>query len=105
MKIEDIIKTKLEEIKKATLIGVKDMLNVEECSMLTGYTTASIYTFCNKRMIPHFKRGRLVFFSKKEIEDWLRETRVPTNDEISNEALTYMACKNLKAKPEANRGR
>ena len=103
--INQIVATKLDEIKRVTLLGVKTMLTIEDCSLITGYCKKSLLNLCNKKKIPHYKRGGMVYFSKQEIEDWMKGTRIPTEEEISQQALTYMACKNLKAKPEANRGR
>lgn len=82
---------KLDDIKRATLIGVKDTLTVEECAMLTGYSIQSLYAFTSKRQIPHFKRGNYLYFSKKEVERWLQSNPVPTTAETGSLASTYIA--------------
>ena len=85
------VTAKLEDIKRATLIGVKDTLTIEECAMLTGYSVPSLYTFTSKRKIPHFKRGNYLYFSKQEVEEWLKANPVPTTDETNCNAATYVA--------------
>ena len=85
------IMERLDEIKRATLIGVKDSLTIEECAMYTGYSVQSLYTFTSKRMIPHFKRGNCLFFSKRQVEEWLQSNPVPTTQEIGSQASTFVA--------------
>lgn len=85
------IMERLDEIKRATLIGVKDSLTIEECAMLTGYSVQTLYTFTSKREIPHFKRGNYLYFSKREIEKWLQSNPVPTVEQTNCVATTYVA--------------
>lgn len=89
------IMEKLEQIRCATLIGAKDTLTVEECALLTGYSEATLYGYTSRREIPHFKRGNKIYFSKSEVEAWMRSTPVPTVDESKSQAATYVAIKEL----------
>lgn len=92
----EAVMSKLEDIRRAALIGSKDTLTLEECAMMTGYSTQSLYAFTSKRLIPHFKRGNYLFFSKQEIEKWLQSNRVPTVEETSSIGTTYTATGRLK---------
>lgn len=94
--ISNKIMAKLEDIRRATLIGSKDTLTLEECAMVTGYSIQSLYSFTSKRLIPHFKRGNYLFFSKQEIEKWLQSNRVPTVEETSSVGTTYTATGRLR---------
>ena len=89
--LANTIIAQLEDIKRATLLGVKDTLTVEECALLTGYSVSSLYTYTCKRVIPHFKRGNSVFFSKQAIEEWMRGTPVATEEELDQRATTYVS--------------
>lgn len=93
-----ILMTQLEEIKKATLLGSKDTLTISECSMLTGLSVKTLYKYTSRRMIPFSKRGKIVFFSKKQVEDWLMAYTVPTNEKIEQQATTYVATHKLQQK-------
>lgn len=95
-KFSEAVMAKLEDIRRATLIGSKDTLTLEECAMVTGYSIQSLYSFTSKRLIPHFKRGNYLFFSKQEIEKWLQSNRVPTVEETSTIGTTYTATGRLK---------
>lgn len=95
-KIGNEIMAKLEEIRRATIISSKDTLTLEECAMVTGYSIQSLYSFTSKRLIPHYKRGNYLFFSKQEIEKWLQSNPIPTVDETSSLGTTYTATGRLR---------
>ncbi len=71
-------------------------------SSLNVLTTADIAVWLNvapehvrslvcTHAIPHYKaaNGRGVFFSKSEVEQWLLHRRIPTQEELEQEAVTY----------------
>lgn len=91
----EAVMAKLEDIRRAAIIGSKETLNLEECSMLTGLSAQTLYLFTSRREIPHYKRGRTLYFSKKEIEKWMTEYPVKTNDQIRKEAETIISIKKL----------
>jgi len=72
----------LAAIRQATLIGTKDTLTIDECAMLTGYSVSRLYYFTSHRLVPHFRKGKSLFFSKREVEAWLRENPVPATGDI-----------------------
>lgn len=90
------VMAKLEDIRRATLIGVKETLTLAECAMLTGYSIPTLYAFTSKRKIPHYKRGNYLYFSKREVEQWLLNSRVPTMEEMDKEASAYVAARRAK---------
>jgi excisionase family DNA binding protein len=63
-------------------IGSKRVLNLAECCALTGYSRGHIYRLTSTRRIPHYKRGKMVVFSKDELEKWLMENRIATVSEL-----------------------
>lgn len=89
------IKDLLKDIRRATLLGSKDVLTIQECAMLTGMTVNTLYQKAYKRQIPHYKKGG-IYFSKSEVETWLKSVRRPTNEEINNQAETYVTLKKTK---------
>lgn len=84
------IQQSLQRIEKMTLLGVKSVLELEDVALLTGYTKEHIYQLTSKREIPHCKKGKKLYFSKSEIEAWMLENKVKTNQEISGEASLYL---------------
>lgn len=90
---------KLDEAQKAAVIGMKDILNIDECAFLTGYAKSTIYCMTSKNLIPHYKNGggrSPLFFSKKKIEDWMTRTEIPTEEELEQRAATHNAIKGNK---------
>lgn len=80
---------KLEEIKAVTLLGCKDALTVKDASMLTGLSIQYMYKLVQGREIPHYrsKGGKIIYFDKKELNQWMMSTKVRTKKEIDNEAV------------------
>jgi predicted DNA-binding transcriptional regulator AlpA len=81
------------------VVGMKDVLNIDECAFLTGYAKSTIYCMTSKNLIPHYKNGRgrsKLYFTKKKIEDWMTRTEIPTEEELEQRAATYNALKGSK---------
>lgn len=57
----------------------KAVLNVAECSAFTGLSVSYIYKLTHTSKIPHSKpNGKLVFFDRRKIEEWLLSNPVET---------------------------
>jgi excisionase family DNA binding protein len=56
---------------------------------LTGLAKSTIYCLCSSREIPHSKRGKLLYFSRNELNEWLKSGKRKTQAEISVEAETF----------------
>ena len=81
----------LQELKNLTLLGVKKVLTMSDCALLTGLSKSHLYKLVCSKSIPYFKSqgGKLTYFDKSEVEAWMLNHRVKTNDEIESEAVTY----------------
>jgi len=90
--MEEKVLTELEEIKRLTLLGVKSVLTMSDCALLTGLSKSHLYKLVCYKKIPHYKSdgGKLTRFDKSEVEDWMRQNRVKTNDEVETAAATYV---------------
>jgi len=66
-----------------------DFLNIEAASALIGKAVPTIYDLVNKRLIPHYKRGKQLYFSKRELLDWLKAGKRKTQSELALEAETF----------------
>ncbi len=85
------IDEKLSRIEKLVLLQAKEVLNVAEVGILLNLSSSRIYHLVSAREIPHYKKGKLVFFKKTEIEKWLLQDRIPTNQELEDKATTYVS--------------
>lgn len=88
--------SRLDRIEKATLLRSKDVLRIDEASMLTGYSVGHLYNLTSQRAIPHYKQGQAIFFKKAELEEWMTETRIATEHEIEVAATTHTTIHKLK---------
>ncbi len=78
-------------------IAVKDALNLEEASLYTGIKKSTLYKMTSTGAIPFYKpSGKLIFFDRKELVEWLLSNRMKTSDELRQDAMAYIMKKNLK---------
>lgn len=88
---EDImaeIGQRFDRLEQLTLIGAKPVLNFEEAVAFTGLSKGHLYRLTSEKQIPYYKKCRKLYFKKSELEAWLLERRVPTQDEIDSQATT-----------------
>lgn len=85
------LKQQFAELKTLSLLGSKSVLSVTELSQYLGLSKSRIYALICKRRIPYYKNdgGKLTFFNRAEIDQWLLAKRVPTADEIEQKAVSY----------------
>lgn len=87
--MEEIIKI-LKDIKQNTLLAAKNVLTIDDVSLLTGISKSALYKMTSKKQIPHYKpNSKLLFFDRKEIEDWEKQNRVYTQQETEQKAIAY----------------
>lgn len=78
-----MISQKFEEFK----IAQKPFLTVEELAAYIGCKVSYIYKMTHNREIPHYKPGgKMIYFNREEIDEWILSQRVATADEIRAEA-------------------
>ena len=85
-----MIEQKLDLIIRL-LFTQKEVLTVNDLSLLTGYSKSFIYKAAASRELPHSspRHGR-IFFDRRAINDWLLSNPVPTKREIENQAINYL---------------
>lgn len=89
---ENIIIQKLEELKRISLLSAKNVLTIDDVCLLTGLKRNYIYMLTSGKQIPHYHpTGKLIYFDRSEIEDWMKRNRVQTKQEAETKALAYVA--------------
>jgi len=68
----------------------KSVLNLDEVCKLTGLSKSHIYKLTCWGKIPFYKQAKHLYFDRVEVENWLKENRFKTSDEISKEAATFV---------------
>jgi|SRR5699024_7751021 len=87
---KELIIEKLNRIEKH-IVGLKEILNVEELCDYTGFKASYVYKLVHKRTIPFSKpNGKMLFFERKKIDEWLLSNSYKSNDELKQAALDYV---------------
>ena len=73
-----------------TIFCTKEVLTTRETAQYMGISLSYLYKLTMRHQIPHFKpMGKICYFNRLEIEQWLQNNRVSTEDEISQKAQAY----------------
>ena len=71
----------------------EQILCIEETSNFLHLTVPSIYGLVHRSIIPHMKKGKRLYFSKKELIEWIKKGHRKTAGEIAEEAEKYISGK------------
>ena len=83
-----------KETTPLEVITSKEMLTSDEVAWYLGISKAQLYMLTARRAIPHYKpTGKLLYFKRGEIDEWLQSNRVATDTEIADKALKYCSKK------------
>lgn len=78
---------KLEDLCFTT----KEILNLEEASAFLGIAKSTLYKMTHLNQLPFFKpAGKLIFFEKKALLDWVRGAKSLSEEEIRAEAAARL---------------
>jgi len=87
----------LAELKKITAIGVKQALDMNDASVLTGLSKSHLYKLVCSKKVPYYKcNGKLTYFDKTELTAWMLQHRVSTSSEIEAAAANRIVTGKLK---------
>lgn len=77
---------------KASNVGiVKDIFNMSETVDYTGLAKSTIYKLVHNRAIPcHKPNGKLLYFRKEDLDNYLTRNRIKPASEIEEEAVNYL---------------
>ena len=82
---------KLERIEQLTLLGAKDVFNMDDVAAYTGFSKGYLYRLVCEGAIPYFKGGgKMNFFKREDINAWLLQNRVSSQAEIAATAAAYV---------------
>lgn len=90
---QEIIK-RLDAIEKRiqqSLLLSKPILNFQEFCAFCGISESHGYKLTSNRKVPHFKPGgKMVYFRRLEVEEWLLKNPVKTDEQLEKEALCQL---------------
>jgi len=66
------------------LYAAKDTLTSQEAANYIGISLSQLYKLTCKSKIPYYKpQGKMVYFAKKELDEWMRQDHYPANNQNS----------------------
>ena len=69
----------------------KKVLTFEEAASYMGMSKSCLYKMTSQKIVPHYKpNGKLIFFDREELENYLLSVRVKPQTEIEAAASTYV---------------
>lgn len=82
---------KLETLIRDHLLMQKAALSFDEAVQYMNISSSQLYRLTCKRIIPAFKPGgKLLFFKRADLDNWMLSKRRKTDKEIKSEALTKL---------------
>lgn len=79
----------------ATEIGTnsteqEEVLKIEDVAELTGLSKQTIYIKTSTRTIPFHKPGKLLYFFRSEVIQWMKDSKRKTQKELAIEAMSQI---------------
>lgn len=71
------------------------MLTTREAARYLRIRPSYLYKLMMRRTIPYYKpNGKLCFFRKEDLDEWLTGTRIRSQSEIDSDAAQYLVNRN-----------
>ncbi len=62
----------------------KRVFTFQEACMYIGVSESMLYKLTSAKEIPHYKpRGKMLYFAKEELDEWLLQNYEPTVDDVA----------------------
>ena len=91
-------------LPKATPPEDEVLINVQEASSVTGLSVNTLYEKTCRREVPHYKKGKRLYFRATELLKWITQGRVKTRTEIQQDAITHTLTRNVKNQAQGRKG-
>ena len=83
--IDSSIRKALQEQTPQADNLTSEILTIKQASHFLNLAVQTIYGFTSKNEIPFFKRSKILYFRKSELEAWINEGRKKTVNQIKAE--------------------
>lgn len=85
-------------LKKMILVALKPVLTMDEATIFTGLSKSYLYKLTCRKRIPYYKNKGMkgIYFKREELEAWMTQERVATQEEIEQEAIRYTVKNDMK---------
>ena len=87
--VESVINSKRNQSEKPPS-QLPEILTIEQASKLLNLAKPTIYTLTSKAKIPHFKKGKKLYFKRSELLQWIEQGKQKTVAEEQREMDEYL---------------
>ena len=68
----------------------KEILTADEAAKFLGLKKSYLYKLTMQRKVPFYRPlGKMVYFNRKELEQWLLSNRCASDEELNREAQNF----------------
>lgn len=79
---------------EAMLLSSKTVFTFDEAATYTGLSKSFLYKLTSSGNIPCYKpNGKVLFFNRIELDNWMMQNRKATNEELETKANTMLTLK------------
>lgn len=96
-KLDSIQKLLLEKEESQSQIQSTNFLTVQQAADFLDLSKATVYSKCSRGDLPYMKRGKRLYFSQTELDEYLESGKVKTTVELQNDADYYLTSKTIKS--------
>ncbi len=83
--------TQTEGINPIIYLLQKEILSLQEACIYLCISQSYMYKLTSSRKIPHYSpMGKLIFFKRTELDEWVFKNRRSTLEEINSEASSFL---------------
>jgi excisionase family DNA binding protein len=87
------IEERVSELEQMVFMA-KNVFSFDEASKFLNLSKSYLYKLTSGNQIPHYKpQGKMLYFEKEQLEEWLRQNPVKTQAQIAREAQQYVMSK------------
>jgi excisionase family DNA binding protein len=83
---------RLDSIETLLLSLNSTPLNLEKAADYLNVSKSYLYKLTSQNKIPYYKpSGKLVYFDKKELDQWVLQTRISPQSEIESASISHVS--------------
>lgn len=79
-----------------TRVAISPIMTIKQVSAYLDLSLSALYKMTSTKEIPHAKRGKRLYFDKKDIDAWVLENKITTSSDIEKMATEYIQRKPTK---------
>ena len=89
--VSELKRLLIEKQEQPTTEQPEQLLTVQEAGQFLNLKVPTVYTKVSKGELPVMKRGKLLYFSRAELLEYLKGGRKKSSAEIEQEAEAYLS--------------